>query len=318
MKFANPVHPAYLADPFVFRHAGLYYAVGTGEPDTEKVNGRIFPMLRSEDFLSWEEIGGALLPPDPTLGTDFWAPAIAQLDGTFFMYYSVGFGDKNHQLRVANARLPSGPYEDTGEPVLDPKSCSFAIDPDPFRDEDGHWFMFYARDFLDTPRPGTALAVAPLEDMRKIPADFTAVARAHHDWQRYQANRPMYGQTYDWHTLEGPCALRHQDRLYVLYSGGNWQEDTYGLDYVYATGPNGPFVDDNQGAPRVLKTVPGRVIGPGHNSLVTGPNGRRYIAYHAWDPEMKARRLFFDELIWTPEGPRSHGPTWTPKVVDWA
>jgi len=44
--------------------------------------------------------------------------------------------------------------------------------------------------------------------------------------------------------------------------------------------------------------------------VITGPDEETdYIVYHAWDSEMKARRMFVDELIWGPEGPRSHGPT---------
>jgi beta-xylosidase len=318
VNFANPVHPAYLADPFVFKHEGVYYAIGTGEPDSRKVEGRIFPMLRSFDFLSWEPVGGALVPPDPALGVDFWAPEIALSGGTFYLYYSVGFSDKGHQLRVATSSFPGGPYEDVGEPVLDPTSCPFAIDANPFQDRDGNWFLFYARDFLDTDRPGTALAVAPLQDMVRIAPEFTVVMRALHDWQRYQKDRLMYGALYDWHTLEGPCALFHEGRYYVLYSGGNWQESSYGLDYVWSDSVTGPYVDDNQGSPRILRTVPGKVIGPGHNSLVSAPDGEtKLIAYHAWDPEMTARRLFFDELVWTADGPRSHGPTWAPRVVEW-
>jgi len=45
-------------------------------------------------------------------------------------------------------RSPLGPYQDVG-PLLDPSDCPFAIDPHPFRDEDGQWYLF-ARDFLDS------------------------------------------------------------------------------------------------------------------------------------------------------------------------
>jgi arabinan endo-1,5-alpha-L-arabinosidase len=57
--------------------------------------------------------------------------------------------------------------------------------------------------------------------------------------------------------------------------------------------------------------VPGRVMGPGHCSIVNEPDGRHVVVYHAWDPDMTARRLCVDPLSFGAEGPRSPGPTWT-------
>ncbi|HEV2125086.1 MAG TPA: family 43 glycosylhydrolase, partial [Chloroflexota bacterium] len=63
----------------------------------------------------------------------------------------------------------------------------------------------------------------------------------------------------------------------------------------------------------LLHSIPGKVIGPGHNSVVRGPNGEDYFVYHAWDPEKTGRRMCIDRLEWTPEGPRTDGPTVTPQ-----
>jgi len=52
------------------------------------------------------------------------------------------------------------------------------------------------------------------------------------------------------------------------------------------------------------------VIGPGHNSVVVGPdNVTQYIVYHAWDKAHTARRMCVDKLVWTADGPRC-SPTW--------
>jgi GH43 family beta-xylosidase len=122
----------------------------------------------------------------------------------------------------------------------------------------------------------------------------------------------MYGRNWDWHTLEGPCVCKHNGRYYCFYSGGCWQNDSYGVDYGVADNVMGPYSDaGNEDGPRVLKTVPNHVIGPGHNSIVRGPDGETdYIVYHAWDKQMKLRRMFVDELSWTPGGPRCQGPTY--------
>lgn len=309
----NPVYAEYFADPFVWQHGGLYYAVGT---DNAPVDKAAFPLLRSADLWTWERIGSALIRPDPALGHSFWAPEVAYHDGTFYLYYSVGQEDKNHQLRVAVSTRPEGPYQDVGKPLLDPGTHPFLIDPHPFRDDDGQWFLFYARDFLDTPgtwRAGTALAVQRLENMTRLVGESQVVLRASLDWQRFQKDRPMYGAVHDWHTLEGPFVRKHAGRYYCFYSGGRWETASYGVDYGVADHVLGPYSHpaDLQ-RPRVLQSIPGCVLGPGHNSIVLGPDGRtEYLVYHAWGPDMKARRMRLDPLLWTAEGPRCAGPTFT-------
>ena len=324
--YTNPVYDGYFADPFVWEHEGVYYAIGTGaaeaEGEVEEIGQRrVFPLLQSNDFVNWHFAGNALLRPDASLGDNFWAPEVAYFDGKFYLYYSVGHGDKNHQLRVATSNSPLGPYQDIGEPLTDLNSCAFAIDPHPFQDDDGQWYLFYARDFLDTAenvRAGTALMVDRLINMTKLAGEGKVVLRARSDWQLFLANRLMYGSHYDWHTLEGPCVRKHDGRYYCFYSGGCWETESYGVDYGVADSVMGSYSDaGNEAGARVLKTVPGCVIGPGHNSIAIAPDGQtEYIVYHAWDTDKSGRRMCIDKLIWTSDGPRCDGPTWTPQTVN--
>ncbi len=310
VSHTNPVYPGYFADPFVWQHEGIYYAVGTGAREaTGQTVGNIFPLLRSGDFFNWESVGQALVPPAPVFGNTFWAPAVAWESGLLYLYYSVGFGDKHHQLRVAMSKGPLGPYTDADKVLLDPQSCPFAIDPHPFRDDDGQWYMFYARDFLDcanAARPGTALMLARMKTMTELEGEGQPVLRARSDWQRFEANRPIYGEIWDWHTLEGPCPWKHDGRHYCFYSGGRWENDTYGVDFGVADSILGPYSDvGNERGPRVLRTLRPQLIGPGHNSIVVGPDGRtEYLVFHAWDKGMRVRQMHIARLLWTPEGPR--------------
>lgn len=323
--YTNPVYNGYFADPFVWEHQGVYYAIGTNAAEAEGQvdeigERRVFPLLYSEDFVNWKSADNALLRPDPSLGDNFWAPEVAYSNGKFYLYYSVGHEDKNHQLRVAVSDRPLGPYHDSGEALIDPHSCPFAIDPHPFQDDDGQWYLFYAADFLDTEagvRAGTALMVDRLLGMTKLAGEGKVVLRARCEWQRFLANRLMYGGYYDWNTLEGPCVRKHDGKYYCFYSGGCWENESYGVDYGVADSVMGPYTDaGNETGPRVLKTVPGYVLGPGHNSIVLGPDGKTdFIAYHAWSLDKSARRICLDKLIWTPEGPRCDGPTWTTQSI---
>ncbi len=309
MHYQNPVFNDYFADPFVWRVGAEYFAVGTGREEMAGVResaGWVFSLLHSRDLVHWEPVGEALERPDPELGCNFWAPEVAVSGGRFWMYYSVGFGDKNHQIRVAVADDPRGPYRDAKpEPLIAPKELPFAIDAHPFRDDDGQWYLFYARDDLGGERPGTVLAVDRLDAMDRVSGAPQTILRARHDWQRFQSKRPMYGGVYDWHTLEGPCVKKHGGKYYCFYSSGRWENETYGVDYAVASEVTGPYSDqDNDAGPRLLRTVPGKVIGPGHNSIVTGPDGKDYAAYHAWDASMARRQLCISPITWTRQGPR--------------
>src|SRR5262249_48006386 len=146
----NPVYGSYFADPFVWKSGGTYYAIGTGELEAKgQTVGKIFPIIQSDDFVQWKFGSNAMVRPDPALGTHFWAPEVAHADGKFYLYYSVGHEDKGHQLRMATSDSPQGPYRDSGKALVDPGACCFAIDAHPFQDDDGQWYLFYARDFLD-------------------------------------------------------------------------------------------------------------------------------------------------------------------------
>ena len=319
-SFDNPVYPGYFADPFVWRADECYYAIGTGAAEAAGAprsapEPTVFPLLRSDDLRCWRPAGHALVRPDAALGNAFWAPEIASCDDAWYLYYSVGHDDRAHQLRVAVADAPTGPYVDAGA-LTNVDEVPFAIDPHPFRDVDGRWFLFHARDFLDTAdehgasvRAGTALVVASMASMLSLTGEVRTVARARCDWQRYAADRRMYDALYDWHTLEGPFVVRHEGRCYCLYSGGCWQDHSYGVDYTVAPSALGPWSDTSSNdGPRVLRTVPGRLLGPGHCSVVTGADGiTQYLAYHAWDAAMTARRLCIDKLVFTPDGPRVVG-----------
>jgi GH43 family beta-xylosidase len=323
--YTNPVYQGYFADPFVWQYQGAYYAIGTGPAEAvgevdELGKQKVFPLLRSSNLVDWQFAGNALQRLDHTLGNNYWAPEVAYSDGIFYLYYSVGHEDKNHQLRVATSSDPLGPYQDIGEPLLDPSIHPFTIDPSPFQDDDGQWYLFYAQDFLDTEgdvRAGTALVVDRLVSMTKLAGEAKAVLRAHHDWQRFLMNRSMYGGIYDWHTLEGPCVRKHGDRYYCFYSGGRWETENYGVDYGVAEHVMGPYSDaGNEAGPRVLRSIPGYVLGPGHNSIVVDLESQsEYLVYHAWDSEMQARRMCIDLLVWSPNGPRCQGPTWTPQQI---
>ena len=307
--YRNPVYDGYFADPFVLSHDGRYIAYGTGG----SVGGLIFEVLESDDLVTWRRVGGAMEPVDEQLGADYWAPEVVEADGRFWMYYSVGHGDAGHHLRVAVADSPYGPFTDC-KVNLTPDE-RFAIDPHPFCDIDGTWYLYYAHDVLNADRAGTQLAVDRLTTMTQLASAPVVVLAASADWQIFQRDRPMYGETYDWHTLEGPTVRRHDQTYYCFYSGGSWQTEGYAVAWASAPSPSGPWTEPASVNSRLLASVPGHVRGPGHNSVVTTPGGTDLLVYHAWNAALTKRMMCLDPLVWNDDGPATSGPTWTEQVL---
>jgi len=309
--YRNPVYPDVFADPFVLRHEGMYYAYGTAPGGAD---GREIPVLRSNDLVHWESLGHALAP---TGATQFWAPEVASHAGRFYMYYSSGGGvheGVDHRLRVAVAEHPAGPFVDYGKLLVPDQP--FSIDAHPFRDLDGQWYLYYCVDFLEEEgdhRVGTGIVVDRLLDMTTLAGAARVVVRPHHDWHVFLKDRTMYGATYDWHTVEGASVLVHEGKYYCFYSGGAWERENYGVSWVVADHPLGPWRRPDGGPEAVLMRTPasGELLGPGHNSFTMGPDGQTWIVYHAWDPGQTARRMCIDRLAWEGERPVTKGPTWT-------
>ncbi len=315
MTYINPVWPGYFADPFVLRTKGgagdEYWAYGTG-PGTD---GKEIPVLHSKNLIDWESKGSALIPPEHLVGGAFWAPEVAEKDGTFYLYYSAEAkgSDAFQRLRVAVSNNPAGPFVDSGKMLL--PDCGFSIDASPFRDpKDGQWYLYFATDFVEQEPTGTGLAVVRLaDDLISVIGDVVPVLRASADWQIYERDRNYKGRIWPkWNCVEGPAVIFHDGRYYCFYSGGAWHTEHYGLGFAVADHPLGPWKDDAAvRGPTVLKGIPGKVIGPGHNSLVLGPDNKTlFCVYHAWDTARTARRMCIDPIIWTAEGPRCDGPSY--------
>jgi GH43 family beta-xylosidase len=312
--YQNPVYPDTMADPFVLRHEGAYYAYGTAPGGAD---GMQIPVLRSLDLVEWEPLGHAL---QPNGAEHYWAPEVAFHEGRFYMYYSSGSAPEgqDQQLRVAVADNPAGPFVDTGK-ILVPDQ-PFSIDAHLYRHTDGEWYLFYCVDFLDLSaehRVGTGIVVDRLLDMTTLAGAPCMVVRPHQDWHVFRKGRTMYGQVWDWHTVEGASVQLHDGKVFCFYSGGAWERENYGVSYVVADHPLGPYRLPEGGHEALLmRSRPGRVIGPGHNSFVASPDGSQtWIVYHAWDVARTARRMCIDRLDWEGDRPVTAGPSWEPQPV---
>src|SRR5687768_7685534 len=274
--YVNPVYLKPFPDPFVIKFRGEYFAYATGYA----ADGGVFQVLRSPDLVDWSECCGAMQPLDDSPAY-YWAPEVAYDNGKFYLYYSVG-NETLMELRVAVSDRPDGGFVDAGVRLTD---HDFAIDAHVFTDEDGSRYLFYATDFLDHTHIGTGTVIDRMTDSFKLAGDPRPVTRARFDWQVYDPARKEKGGV-RWHTVEGPAVLKRKGNYYEMFSGGNWQDKSYGVSFAITDDISRPeewkqFSDGVNVLP-VLRTIPG-IIGPGHNSVVRGPNNcELFCVYHRW------------------------------------
>ncbi len=295
----EPVWHGYFADPFILNLQGEYYAYGTSMPaKNERGSLNHFPVLHSYDLFHWRQVGWALESEHPA---SFWAPEVILHEGQFFMYYSEGGPEgEGQQLRAAIASSPTGPF--LPHPELLIPSEPFSIDADPHPDEQ---ILFFAKDFLDIDRPGTGIAAIRLRpDLLSAIGEAQPILTPSADWQIYERDRQWYGRTWaKWHTVEGPCVVKRQGRFWLFYSGGLWKGPDYGVGIAVADDILGPYSDPSGAeGPSILHSGHG-LNGPGHNSIVVGPDGEDYICFHAWDGDYQKRQMYIERLTWREDGP---------------
>lgn len=307
--YQNPVYPRSFPDPFVLKFRGEYYAFCTDFAS----DGNVFGMLHSRDLVHWNELGGAM-PPLESSPPLYWAPEVTYYNGKFYLYYSAG-NEILMELRVAVSDRPDGGYADAGVTMT---SEEFAIDAHVFTDDDGQRYMFYATDFLTHSHIGTGTVVDRMIDSFTLEGKPRPVTRAKFDWQVYDPQRKEKGGV-RWHTVEGPFILKRKGTYFEMFSGGNWKNVTYGVSFAIADKViqenEWTQYSDGEKVLPILRTIPDRIIGPGHNSVVRGPNNvEEYCIYHRWTDA--GRVLCIDRMDF-PSRNRIFvlGPTDTPQLA---
>ena len=306
--YLNPVYPHSFPDPFVLKFRGEYFAYCTGLRGDRKA----FTILRSNNLVNWTEIGGAMDALDND-APHYWAPEVTYSNGKFYLYYSVG-NETFMEIRVGVSDSPEGGFVDSGRKLT---TEQFAIDAHVFTDDDGKKYLFYATDFLVHSHIGTGLVVDKMIDFFTLEGNPQPVARAKFDWQIYDPNRIEKGGV-RWHTVEGAFVLKRKNTYFLMFSGGNWQNISYGVSFAVSDSiekrEEWTQFSNGETVLPILRTLPEKVVGPGHNSVVRGLNNRElFCVYHCWTGA--GRVLAIDRLNFAGNRIFIIGATYTPQIA---
>ncbi|HEV3504129.1 MAG TPA: family 43 glycosylhydrolase [Actinomycetes bacterium] len=290
--YTNPVSRDFadtFADPAVIKAKdGYWYAYGTTDPLREgERNRHLIPISRSTDLVNWTYVGDAFteqtLPgwADAAAGAALWAPDIRYLDGTYYLYYVVTQTTATPQpndnaIGVATSDSPTGPWKDSGDPVVGPRRGNsgnpgdflWTFDPSQFTALDGTRYLYYGSYY------GGIWVTELNEDATEAVGPQTQVAIDN----RY----------------EGAYVIHHGGWYYLFASEANCCAGPTTGYTVFAgrsRSPRGPFVDrdgisllaNRVGGTIVVTPNGNRWVGTGHNAVITDLAGQDWFVYHAID-----------------------------------
>ncbi|MCC7493632.1 MAG: family 43 glycosylhydrolase [Fimbriimonadaceae bacterium] len=258
------------ADPFCLRHDGKYYLYPT-------TDGQGYDVFVSDDLVSWQQHPKCYT--DPRGGA--WAPEVLRWsrDGKFYLYYTVNHPGGGKLVGVAKGDSPLGPFTDVRTLAVG------SIDAHVFEDVDGSLYLYHVA------LPGGFRIVGQkLSDPVTIAGEPVELIRPTVPWEMAKG-----------HVTEGPFMLLHNGVYYLTYSGSGADGPDYGIGYATARSPLGPFT---KYANNPIARRRDGLYGPGHHSVVPGPDGRLWLVYHqqrttkvGWD-----RFVALDPLWFNPDG----------------
>lgn len=300
-----------MGDPFVYEHEGMYYMTGT----TGLSDGQGFAYYSSPDLITWTYRGVLYRKPQNHKGTDaFWAPEVKYYKGKFYMTYSCYMPESElAETCLAVSETPNGPFEDLYTPWVD--FGYSVIDGHIFVDDDSAVYLYFSRnDSGDGIGIGTNYVVKLKEDLSGVDGEPTLVSEASQEWEKVNWDKNRCN--------EGPSVFKENDLYYMTYSANDTGFEDYGVGVATAEHPLGPWTkyEDN---PLMTTDLTNGISSPGHNSIVTAPDGNRYIIYHRhtdpaaekpnWDRVVCMDKLYIDD-----HGKlQMIGPTNKPQEVNW-
>ena len=271
IDFAGQCQP----DPYIIEHDGWYYIYASGYDGVSCYKSRNL-------FSGWEYTGKALKVEGQK---EYWAPAVIEDNGTFYMYYSSVelTCDDAHQekLKVAVCDKPEGPFKFVKDLV-----APFSIDAHVVKNQEG-LYIFYSVNDYDAEKAGTYIVCDKMKDFFTVCGEPKAMVRPTIKEEIFECDRFKKGQ--DWYTIEGAFYFKEGDYHYLIYSANSFMKPEYHLGYAVSDEKTDEldrlhFKKISETEFKPLLTGDDVEISTGHNSLIK-VGGQYYIVYHGRDKD---------------------------------
>jgi xylan 1,4-beta-xylosidase len=282
--YENPVIPGDFPDPSIIRVGRDYWATATSGDWAPE-----FPLLYSDDLVNWDAVGAIFQRHPGWAAQNFWAPEISAYRGRFFVYYTARRKGGPLCIAMASAKSARGPYTDHGPLVCQELG---SIDAMAVEDEHGHRYLVWKEDGNSRNQP-TILWT------QRLSVDGTRLVGSRKELIR---NDPL---SWEGGVVEGPFILRRDNWFYLFYSGNACcgRECNYAMGVARSRRLLGPW-QRNPNNPILAANETWKC--PGHGSIVSDPQGRNFLLYHAFTRGEGAfnigREAMLDEVTWVEDG----------------
>lgn len=275
-------------DPFVVRWRNRYLLVQARSDD------EIWVLVSPVDDLTGIGARGTAVriwtaPDHGGACTDVWAPELHRVGSRWIVYYSAttcdGSNDAHRMFAIESAGSdPLSGYRDAGE-VAGPAD-TWSIDGTRFIWHGTAYFVWSGWPDRDGSRQN--LYIARMSSTTRLETARVVLSTPSEPWERRGA--PIN---------EGPQALRHAGRLFIVYSASGSWTDSYADGLLALTGADPLDPDAWTKSPHPVFQSTGEVFGPGHGSFVESPDGREsWMVYHSaiaegsgWDRQIDMQRF---------------------------
>jgi beta-xylosidase len=290
----NPIIQGWYADPEAVIFNKQYWIYPTF---SAKYEDQVFlDAFSSGDLITWKKYHAVL---DTSIikwaKKAMWAPCIVNKDGKYFLFFSANdiqsaerkgldpktyTGKETGGIGIGVASSPEGPYKDyLGKPLIDTfYNKAQPIDQDVFKDNDEQYYIIYG---------GWGHC-----NIAKLNNDFTALTPLSDGILVKEITPKGY--------VEGPTMFKRNGKYYLMWSEGNWTDETYKVAYAISNSPLGPFEKKST----ILTADSSVATGAGHHSVINIPGTDEwYIVYHRRPIPNKGRdhrvvcidKMFFNE-----------------------
>jgi len=319
--FTNPVKDSG-PDPWVLAHDGWYYYMNT--------TGRNLTLWKTRNMADLRQAESKVIytPPAGTpYARDLWAPEIHRFNDKWYVYFAAdSINNIGHRMWVIENPSPDPMQGDwTMKGKVSDKGDHWAIDMSVL-DYNGQLYAAWSG-WAGATNGQQNIYIARLENPWTMSSDRVLISQPELPWERHgdvPTDWQKNGEVPKVYVNEGPEFLRHDNRLFIVYSANAcWLDYCMGLLTFNGKGDLlNPANWTKSQQPVFVQSPANSVYAPGHGGFfrTADPNAQDWMIYHAnpsaTDGCGNKRAPHMQPFTWNTDGTPNFGqPTTTALAV---